>query len=288
MTDDLDPTLPVEPPAGGADAGEPAAPTEVDAVVAAAPAAEAEAAAAQVSMDEAAAAQVSMDEAAQPVADAALPADPALPADAVMPADPVLDAAAIATAPAPTAEELAALVAATEAAMPIGLADQAADADAEQAAAEAAGAKHKRRHFGLGVIILRLASLAFTLLLLVGGGAIGAAIFQRTQPPPILVGDVSTGGIDAPPVVKELTDALTTNNADSIRSAVSTGPYEKLAAELQQWNIQGVTSVETLATMKDGPRTATEIIIRAKTADGNPLIINLVVHVADNKIVNFR
>ena len=135
---------------------------------------------------------------------------------------------------------------------------------------------------------MRLASFAMTLLLLAGGGAIGAAIFQRTQPPPILVGDVSTGGVDAPPVVKELTDALTTNNADSIRSAVSTGPYEKLAAELQQWNIQGVTSVETLATMKDGPRSATEIIIRAKTSDGNPLIINLVVHVADNKIVNFR
>jgi hypothetical protein len=208
-------------------------------------------------------------------------------ADTALPTDPALDAAAIATAPAPTADELAALVAAAEAALPIGPMDAHADAEAEQAAADAAGA-HKRRHFGVGVILMRLASLAFTLLLLAGGGAIGAAIFQRTQPPPVLVGDVSTGGVDAPPVVKELTDALTTNNADSIRSAVSTGPYEKLAAELQQWDIQGVTSVETLATMKDGPRPATEIIIRAKTADGNPLIINLVVHVADNKIVNFR
>jgi hypothetical protein len=271
MTDELDPTLPVESPVGGRDVAE-----------AARPAAEAEAVAAtaQAAVDEAAVAESTVG--AAPTVDAATAADTA------MTADPALDAAAIATAPAPTADELAALVAAAEAAMPIGLADPHADADAEQAAAEAAGAKHKRRHFGVGVILMRLASLAMTLLLLAGGGAIGAAIFQRTQPPPILVGDVSTGGVDAPPVVKELTDALTTNNADSIRSAVSTGPYEKLAAELQQWDIQGVTSVETLATMKDGPRTATEIIIRAKTADGNPLIINLVVHVADNKIVNFR
>ena len=104
--------------------------------------------------------------------------------------------------------------------------------------------------------------------LLASGAALGTALFQRTLPPPILVGDASTGGVDAPPVVKELTDALTTNNADSIRSAVSTGPYEKLAAELQQWDIKGVTSVETLATMQDGTRSATEIVIRAKTAPG--------------------
>lgn len=258
MTDDLDPTLPVEPPADGSDAAEHGAPPAVDEAVAA------------------------------PAVEAAMTSEVVDAADPAPAADPALDAEAIAAAVAPTADEMAALVAATEAAMPIGLADPAAAAEAEQAAAEAAGAMHKRRHFGLGVLLMRLASFAFTLLLLAGGGAIGAAIFQRTQPPPILVGDISTGGIDAPPVVKELTDALTTNNADSIRSAVSTGPYEKLAAELQQWNIQGVTSVETLATMKDGPRTATEIIIRAKTADGNPLIINLVVHVADNKIVNFR
>jgi len=275
MTDELDPTLPVEPRAGGAEAAVAAQPAAEAGAVA-----EAVAATAQAAVDDAAVAESTVD--AAPTVDAATAADTA------MTADPALDAAAIATAPAPTADELAALVAAAEAAMPIGLADPHADADAEQAAAEAAGAKHKRRHFGVGVILMRLASLAMTLLLLAGGGAIGAAIFQRTQPPPILVGDVSTGGVDAPPVVKELTDALTTNNADSIRSAVSTGPYEKLAAELQQWDIQGVTSVETLATMKDGPRTATEIIIRAKTADGNPLIINLVVHVADNKIVNFR
>ena len=205
-----------------------------------------------------------------------------------MPADPALDAAAIATAPAPTADEMAALVAATEAAIPIGLRRPGGDAEAEQAAADAAGASTSAATSGSASCSCDSPASPSRCSSWPAAAPSGRRIFQRTQPPPILVGDVSTGGVDAPPVVKELTDALTTNNADSIRSAVSTGPYEKLAAELQQWNIQGVTSVETLATMKDGPRSATEIIIRAKTSDGNPLIINLVVHVADNKIVNFR
>ena len=53
--------------------------------------------------------------------------------------------------------------------------------------------------------------------------------------------------------------------------------------------MQGVTSVETLATMQDGPRSATEIIITGRTAStGVPLVFNLVVHVTDNQIVNFR
>jgi hypothetical protein len=52
--------------------------------------------------------------------------------------------------------------------------------------------------------------------------------------------------------------------------------------------MQGVTSVQTLATMQDGPRSVTEIIITGRTAGGDPLVFNLVVHVTDNQIVNFR
>ena len=114
------------------------------------------------------------------------------------------------------------------------------------------------------------------------------AAFDRSQPAPPPVGDPSTGGVAAPPVVKELTDALATNNSDSLRSAVSGDPYRLLAGEIQSWNMQGVTSVQTLATMQDGPRSVTEIIITGRTAAGDPLVFNLVVHVTDNQIVNFR
>ncbi len=282
MNDDPDPALPVEPTAGGSDAPEAAAQASVEAEVVAQPAVEA-----AVTPGPATAAE-SRGRSPPSRADAAMRRARARDRSAMAP-DPALDAAAVAAAPAPTADELAALVAAAEAAVPIGTGRPDRGCRRRNRRPPMPPARSTSAATSASAsCILRLASLAFTLLLLAGGAPSARPIFQRTQPPPILVGDVSTGGIDAPPVVKELTDALTTNNADSIRSAVSTGPYEKLAAELQQWNIQGVTSVETLATMKDGPRTATEIIIRAKTADGNPLIINLVVHVADNKIVNFR
>ena len=125
-------------------------------------------------------------------------------------------------------------------------------------------------------------------MLFAGGVALGVAAYQRTRPAPPLIGDLSTGGVVAPPVVKELTDALAKNDSDSLRSAVSGDPYRLLAGEMQSWNMQGVTSVETLATMQDGPRSATEIVITGRSADGAPVVFNLVVHVTDNQIVNFR
>ena len=122
-----------------------------------------------------------------------------------------------------------------------------------------------------------------------GRRSLSAALaFDRSQPPAPTVGDPSTGGVAAPAVVRELADALATNNSDSLRSAVSGDPYRLLAGEIQSWNMQGVTSVETLATMQDGPRSVTEIIITGRTAAGDPLVFNLVVHVTDNQIVNFR
>ena len=56
-------------------------------------------------------------------------------------------------------------------------------------------------------------------------------------------------------------------------------PYRLLAGEVQSWGMQGVTSVETLATMQDGTRSATEIVVNGKGTDGQPVTFNLVVHV---------
>lgn len=220
--------------------------------------------------------------------DAAMPDDGATAAAAMAAPDAAMAASATGSLVPPSADELAALAAATAAAIPMPRDVQAEEAAQGQAAADAQAKRTLGHRVRVGRFFVRMAAFGLTLALLASGVALGAAAFQRTQPPPVTVGDASTGGVAAPSVVKELTDALQTNNADSIRSAVSTGPYEKLAAELQQWDIKGVTSVETLATMQDGTRSATEIVIRAKTSAGNPLIINLVVHVDANKIVNFR
>jgi len=196
-----------------------------------------------------------------------------------------------ANAPVPTAEELASLAAATAVAVPHSAIPAPVLTDEDAAEAVTTEAAKKARPGRRAHVLrwgARLLTFAITIALFVGGVALGSALFERTQPPPPVVGDPSTGGVPTPPVVKELADALASNDADSLRSAVSGDPYRLLAGELQSWNMQGVTSVKTLATMHDGPRSATEIIITGKSASGDPLVFNLVVHVTDNQIVNFR
>jgi hypothetical protein len=196
-----------------------------------------------------------------------------------------------ASAPVPTADEIAGLAAATAAATPLPGLHASGDADEsteESRAAEEAAGKKTRRRRRIRAWILQLAVVAFAIALFVGGLALGGAVYQRVQPPPTQVGETATGGIAAPAVVAELAEALASNNADSLRSVVSGAPWRLLTGELQSWNMQGVTSVETLATMQDGPRSATAIIIKGTSADGSPLVFNLIVHVDDNQIVNFR
>ena len=204
------------------------------------------------------------------------------PTAATSPAVPDDDPA---TAPVPTAEEIAALAAATAAAMPLGLHDPVRPAnDAETVAQEVT----QRRRLRIKGWMFRLASFVVVFSLFILGIGIGMAAFDRSQTAPPALGDPATGGVAAPAVVAELASALAANDADSLRSAVSSGPYRLLTGELQRWDMQGVTSVETLATMLDGTRSATEIIVTGRTTDGNVVVFNLVVHVDDSQIVNFR
>ncbi len=216
-----------------------------------------------------------------------VPAEPPVPA----PSEEELLALA-ASAPPPSSDEIASLAAAAATALPLsgahGKAPWDTADDPEGTAAAAPLVTRPGRRIRIKSWAVRLATFAFTVALFAGGVALGGLAFDRSQPPPPNVGDPSTGGVATPAVVRELTDALATNNSDSLRSAVSGDPYRLLAGEMQSWNMQGVTSVETLATMQDGPRSVTEIIITGRTAAGDPLVFNLVVHVTDNQIVNFR
>ena len=170
---------------------------------------------------------------------------------------------------AATAEDLASLSAAAHAARPIPrpLVPEPGEADGASGSTDGTKGTPRVRGRRVNLVLTRIGLFVLTLVLFAGGVALGVTAFERTRPAPQLVGDLSTGGIVAPPVVKELTDALTKNDSDSLRSAVSGDPYRLLAGEMQSWNMQGVTSVETLATMQDGPRTATEIVISGRSAD---------------------
>lgn len=137
--------------------------------------------------------------------------------------------------------------------------------------------------------VLRLLRFAIAVALFAGGVALGVMTFQRMVPPAPVVGDVSTGGVETPAVVQELVLALESNDADALRSAVQADPYRQIAAEMQTWDLKEVKSVETLATMQDGSRTATEIVILGRrTANQAPVVFNLIVHVSDGTITEFR
>lgn len=134
----------------------------------------------------------------------------------------------------------------------------------------------------------RLINFAIMVALLVGGVAIGYRSFQAAQPPAPLVGDPVTADVPPPPVVAEFVTALASNDADAIRSAVPTDPYKELTSELQRWGIATVTSIQTLSTFNDGPRSSTAIVLIGTSTQGNSVNINLNIQADAGKIVSFR
>jgi hypothetical protein len=139
---------------------------------------------------------------------------------------------------------------------------------------------------GLG----HLARFAITVALLAAGVALGVATFQSRQvvATPAVPGGPDTAGIPAPAIVQELANALAANDSDRIRAAVPGSPYGLLTNEMGDWSFSAVTGVVTLGTYQDESRTATELIIRGRTADGSAVLTNLIVHAEDGLIVNFR
>jgi hypothetical protein len=137
--------------------------------------------------------------------------------------------------------------------------------------------------------LIRVARLALALALLAVGVAIGYQSFITSQPAPTgPVADPATAGNQPAPVVREFIAAVGRNDADAIRSAVPTDPYKSLTAEMERWEIQLVTSVETLATFEDGQRTATAFVMIGRDNSNNPVAMNLIVETEAGQIVDFK
>lgn len=136
---------------------------------------------------------------------------------------------------------------------------------------------------------IRLLRFALVLALFVGGVALGyqahlSTIVGSAAP----VADPATAGNQPAPVIRELIAAVESNDADRIRSVVPSEPYKSFTSEMQNWSFQEVTSVETLATFEDGTRTATAFVMIGRSAQGNPVTINLVVETDGGQIVDFK
>lgn len=150
----------------------------------------------------------------------------------------------------------------------------------------AAPTASRRRRLALGA--LRAARPLMSVGLLVIGIALGATLYGMVQPKePSIVAD-SPGTVPPPAAVQEFIAALAANNSDAVRAAVQPDPYRLLAGELSARSYQAITSVDTLGTVMDGDRSATEIIIHGSGSGGQNVVVNLVVHATKGVIVNFR
>jgi hypothetical protein len=173
-------------------------------------------------------------------------------------------------------------------------ADPATDLAAAATTTAAATAPRRRlpalRRPALAAGLLRLARFAVTIVLLVGGIAFGAASYQASLPVPTVrpPGDPVTAGVEAPSAVRELAGAIAANDPDRIRAALPGEPYELLTNEMGNWSFDEVESVVLLGTVAEDELTATELIVRGRNTDGNPLLINLIVHTEGGVVVNIR
>jgi hypothetical protein len=144
------------------------------------------------------------------------------------------------------------------------------------------------RRKGIALGAWRIARPMISLGLLALGILLGASAFLAVQPkdPAVLVDSPNT--VQPPAAVREFISALAANNPDALRAAVPADPYRLLAGELETRGYQEITSVDTLGTMLDGDRSATEIVIHGSASGGQGLVVNLVVHAQNGVIVSFR
>ncbi len=166
-----------------------------------------------------------------------------------------------------------------------------ADAVAAPADAAAPPAIRRSRRVALAAAagLVRLLRFAVVLALFAGGVALGYSAHQSTNVGSAApVADPATAGNQPAPVIRELIAAVESNDADRIRSVVPSEPYKLFTSEMQNWSFQEVTSVETLATFEDGTRTATAFVMIGRSAQGNPVTINLVVETDAGNIVDFK
>ena len=147
----------------------------------------------------------------------------------------------------------------------------------------------RRRRLALVAGLTRVLRFAMMLALLAVGIALGYQSFTTSRPPvtgPVV--DPATAGNQPAPVVREFIAAVGRNDADAIRSAVPATPYKALTSEMSRWEVNIVTSVETLATYEDGQRTATAFVIVGRDSGKNPVAINLIVETQAGNIVGFK
>jgi len=135
----------------------------------------------------------------------------------------------------------------------------------------------------------------FLMLSLFGlGMAIGWRTFvgmipaPSTAPPAVTAAQAAGTTTDVPPQVQSLIAALQSDDQSKVQTVVPSEPYRYLAGEFANWGFKSIRGAEPLWTFAKGNDSVTEILIGGTTSDGSPITINLVVHLHNGAITEFR
>ena len=109
---------------------------------------------------------------------------------------------------------------------------------------------------------------------------------SRTRPQVVAANEGTTETV--PPQVRSLIDALRSDNQTAVQLVVPAQPYRYLAGELASDGISQIIGARALYTYAIGNDSATEILVTGVDQSGNALTFNLVVHLKDGAITEFR
>jgi hypothetical protein len=130
------------------------------------------------------------------------------------------------------------------------------------------------------------------LALFILGTSVGWTSYLATRPAPAPAAPapgVDSAATDAvPPQVQSLVAALNSGNQSQVQTVVPADAYRLLAGELASNNVQSIRAAKAQATYSAGQDSATEILIAATTRDGQNFTFNLVVHLHNGVITEFR
>jgi hypothetical protein len=131
-------------------------------------------------------------------------------------------------------------------------------------------------------------------VLFVLGLALGQTYWTRSQPVPqaavaVPAATREPGTTDTvPPQIQSLIAALQADDQSQIQLVVPADPYRLLAGELASDGFTRIVGATALTTYSVGPDSATEILITGDDGQGNTGTINLVVHLHNGQISDFR
>jgi hypothetical protein len=108
---------------------------------------------------------------------------------------------------------------------------------------------------------------------------------QATAQPADLEAGTTT---EIPLQVQSLISALNSDNQTQVQTVVPTEPYRRLAGEFSKRDVAKIQGARALSTYSNGEDSATEILIGGYDSANSPVVFNLVVHLHQGTITEFR